>query len=345
MSLKDASAFNVQFVGARPVFIDLCSFEPDDRGPWVAYEQFCRHFLGPLLFMSHRDAAGSRFFRTDFDGFPIPLMSRLLPWKTWLQPDVLVHIHLHARSERRPGAAVANASKVRSGHLKQNLLSSLRAAIEKLEPSRSQSQWTDYAAQRAHYNAAALEWKARVVRDVLAARQPKLVFDLGANTGDYSAEAGPGSYCVALDSDAGCVNAHYRRLRQYRERAILPLMMSLENPSPGLGLHSKERTGFMDRARADVGLALALIHHLRITARVPFERIAESLAALTKATLLEFVPLEDPMAQQLLNGRAAQMDDYTQAGFQAAFGRYFDLQHCVDLPGTQRSLWLLEGKE
>jgi hypothetical protein len=101
----------------------------------------------------------------------------------------------------------------------------------------------------------------------------------------------------------------------------------------------------MDRARADVGLALALIHHLRITARVPFERIAESLAALTKATLLEFVPLEDPMAQQLLNGRAAQMDDYTQAGFQAAFGRYFDLQHCVDLPGTQRSLWLLEGKE
>jgi hypothetical protein len=46
MSLKDASAFNIQFVGSMPVFIDLSSFEPDDGGPWLAYEQFCRHSLG-----------------------------------------------------------------------------------------------------------------------------------------------------------------------------------------------------------------------------------------------------------------------------------------------------------
>src|SRR5262249_22153156 len=49
MVLKDASAFNVQFVRGRPVLIDTLSFEPYSGGQWVAYRQFCQHFYAPLL--------------------------------------------------------------------------------------------------------------------------------------------------------------------------------------------------------------------------------------------------------------------------------------------------------
>ena len=53
MSLKDCSAYNVQFHEGRPVFIDTLSLEQYHEGrPWVAYRQFCQHFLAPLALMS-----------------------------------------------------------------------------------------------------------------------------------------------------------------------------------------------------------------------------------------------------------------------------------------------------
>ena len=48
MSLKDCSAYNVQFHEGRPIFIDTLSLEQYHEGrPWVAYRQFCQHFLAP----------------------------------------------------------------------------------------------------------------------------------------------------------------------------------------------------------------------------------------------------------------------------------------------------------
>ncbi len=49
MTLKDASAYNIQFLHNKPVLIDVSSFEIYEQDtPWVAYGQFCRHFLALL---------------------------------------------------------------------------------------------------------------------------------------------------------------------------------------------------------------------------------------------------------------------------------------------------------
>ncbi len=56
MTLKDCSAFNVQFLNGKPILIDTLSFEKCVEGqPWIAYRQFCQHFLAPLALMSHTD--------------------------------------------------------------------------------------------------------------------------------------------------------------------------------------------------------------------------------------------------------------------------------------------------
>ena len=87
MSLKDASSYNVQFEGTRPVFIDTLSFERYEPGtPWVAYGQFCRHFLAPLTLMSRIDISLNRLLANYIDGIPLDLASGLLPWTTWLKP-------------------------------------------------------------------------------------------------------------------------------------------------------------------------------------------------------------------------------------------------------------------
>src|SRR5918911_1329601 len=55
IGLKDATPYNVLYRGPRPVFIDLLSFErrdPSDQ-TWLAYAQFSRTFLLPLLVNKH----------------------------------------------------------------------------------------------------------------------------------------------------------------------------------------------------------------------------------------------------------------------------------------------------
>ena len=348
MSLKDASAFNVQFRGSVPVFIDLSSFERDHGGPWIAYDQFCRHFLGPLLLMRYQDPAANRFLRADLEGFPAAMVSRLLPRWTWLHPDICVNIHLHARSQTRNGGAHAHpppATKVVKG-IKLSVLRSLRAVIENMKAPRFAGDWTGYAANRDHYPEMSLGFKRAMVRSAFVKFQPGLVFDLGANRGEFSDDAArAGHYSVAFDSDPGCVNECYLRGKRNRSRTVLPLLMDLRNPSPGVGFNLAERDSLMERPRADLALMLAVLHHLRITGRVPFRNIADFLARLATDALIEFVPPSDPMAQRLMAGREDSFEDYSLEGFLDAFENFFAVSHHGQISGTARSLWLARRKQ
>src|SRR5687768_15426546 len=64
MSLKDASAYNIQFVRGKATLIDTLSFETYKEGqPWVAYRQFCQHFLAPLALMALKDVRLNQLLR------------------------------------------------------------------------------------------------------------------------------------------------------------------------------------------------------------------------------------------------------------------------------------------
>ncbi len=94
MSLKDASAYNVQFNDGKPIFIDTLSFEKYKANqPWVAYQQFCEHFLAPLVLMSRVDMRLNKLLCTNIDGIPIEIASKLLPITTYFKFGLLAHVH------------------------------------------------------------------------------------------------------------------------------------------------------------------------------------------------------------------------------------------------------------
>lgn len=64
-------------------------------------------------------------------------------------------------------------------------------------------------------------------------------------------------------------------MKENREPRILPLIQDLLNPSPAIGFMNKERDDINARFKCDIGMALALIHHLAISNNLPFENIAE----------------------------------------------------------------------
>jgi hypothetical protein len=347
MSLKDASAYNVQFVRGAPIFIDTLSFEPAvDGKPWVAYGQFCRHFLAPLALMAYRDIRLSQLLRVFVDGVPLDLASRLLPRSTRLKPSLAMHIHLHARAERhygiRPTARAASAHVSRTALL--GILDSLTRSVEKLRWTPEGTEWAKYYDETNYSTAAAAE-KARVVEEMLRALSPRVVWDLGANVGRFSRLAsGQGALTISMDMDPAAVERNYLSVRETREAHLLPIIVDLTNPSSSIGWAGDERESLERRGPADALLALALIHHLAIGNNVPLERISEWFSRLARAAIVEFIPKTDSQVQRMLATRLDVFGDYSEAAFESAFTRHFIIEARVPIAGTERVLYRLRGR-
>ncbi len=348
MSLRDASAYNIQFRGTAPVLIDTLSFEAlPDGEPWVAYRQFCQHFLAPLALESLVDVRLGQLLRIHLDGVPLDLASRLLPAGTRLRPSLSLHLHAHAKSQRRhAGDATGRAGGGRfSLQAFRGLIDSLSGAVKKLTWNPQPSEWVDYYAAGQSYGEDAAEHKRELVAKLLGELSPAVVWDFGANTGRFSRVAAEtGALVVALEMDPSSVEASWREAVAAGEERILPLVLDLSNPSPALGWAHAERQSLAERGPADVVLALALVHHLAIANNVPLERIADHFADLGRWLLIEFVPKADPMVQRLLASRQDVFPGYTEEGFEAAFGDRFDIDRRERLRGSERTLYLLRRR-
>ena len=146
MCLKDASAYNIQFHQGRPVLIDTLSLTAYREGePWVAYRQFCQHFLAPLALMALRDARLGSLLRTNIDGVPLDLAARLLPMRTRLSPGLLMHLHAHAASQKKnqDNRKSARTTTVSRKGL-EGIIDSLRGVVSKLNWKPAGTEWGAY---------------------------------------------------------------------------------------------------------------------------------------------------------------------------------------------------------
>ena len=349
MSLKDASAYNVMFSGTKPTFVDTLSFESYSEGkPWVAYRQFCRHFLAPLSLMALVDIRLSGMLREHLDGIPLDLASSMLPRRSWLRAGLAIHLHTHAKAEQRHDAKGLHAStssrevKVSASGLR-GILDSLASTVRSLHVRPKRSEWSDYYKDNTYSDDSATH-KAEVVGEFIRSVQPESLWDLGANTGRFSEIAlEHAKTVVAMEQDPWCVEAAYRKWKE-EERAILPMKIDLANPSPALGWAHGERQSLVERGPADAVLALALIHHLCISNNVPLPDAASFFASIARHLIIEFVPKEDEMVQFLLRSREDIFMSYTKEGFEAAFTTHFEIVENVTAPDSERVLYLMKAK-
>ncbi|MCA1588689.1 MAG: SAM-dependent methyltransferase, partial [Chloroflexi bacterium] len=273
----------------------------------------------------------------------------LLPWRTRLNVGLSAHIHLHARAQRRSGSdPAASGSAARRGRISSTgqraLLDSLRRTVAGLQAEPG-GPWADYA-RSTSYSDTATASKGEIVRAMLVVARGHIAWDLGANTGVYSAFATQAGYrVVAFDQDAGSVEAHWRHVRGVRNPAILPLVVDLANPSPALGWGLRERRSFLERGTPDVLMALALVHHLAIGNNVPLAGIAELFARIAPRAIVEFVPKEDPMTQRLLAARRDIFEGYTIERFRDAFGSRFRITRESRIADSPRTLFMLERRD
>ncbi len=346
MSLKDASAYNIQFARGKPVFIDTLSFETYKEGePWVAYRQFCQHFLAPLVLMKHIDPGFNRWLRVCVDGLPIDLASKLAPFSTRFRPSLLTHIHLHAKSQKHfSGKAVEKSKRNFSKFALLGFIHSLESAITRQKWAPSGTEWGEYYSDT-NYSSDALEHKKDTVSSMLDTVRPELVWDLGANQGMFSRIASEkGIRTISFDVDPACVETNYLEVRKKKETHILPLLLDATNPSPDLGWNNQERDSFISRGPCDTLMALALIHHLAISNNVPLPKIASHFKNICKSLIIEWVPKEDSQVQRLLATREDIFDNYTVQHFEDAFGLFFEVIESQKVQESCRTLYLMRRK-
>jgi len=346
MTLKDASAYNLQFYAGKPVFIDTLSFDIYREGQlWTAYRQFCQHFLAPLALMSYKDIRLNQLLRIYMDGIPLDLTSSLLPFRTRFRLSLLTHIHLHASSQRRYADKPIDISHKKLSRMGLvGILDSLESVVMGLKWKPIGTEWADYY-NDTNYSAEAFDDKRRIVAEFLNAVSPTNVWDLGGNIGVFSRIAcAKGIPAVCMDIDPAAVEINYLDAVSKNERSILPLVIDMGNPSSGIGWGNQERMSLEQRGPTDTALALALVHHLCISGNVPFRALADFLGRTCKNLIIEFIPKTDSQVQRLLATRQDVFSDYTQTTFHDEFARRFVVEEPIRIKDSQRMLYLMRAR-
>jgi len=310
-TLKDATPLNVVFQGARPVFVDVLSFEPRNRhsSVWLAYGQFVRTFLLPLVAAKYLNwpLQATIFWR---DGYEPTTLARALPLRHRLNPKLLDVVTLAAMLEGK-GKGSAKPAEAKTDpelakHILHKRLARLTKQIRHAAGGESASEWSKYNQSATHYQPVDVEAKQAFVRGVLERLRPASVLDIGANTGTYSLMAAEaGAKVVALDNDTAALDELFRAAA-IQKRPITAMVANIARPTPAAGWRNREQLSLLDRlnGRFDLVLMLAVIHHLILREQAPLAHIAGLAAELTRRWLLvEWVPPSDPMYQEWLRGR------------------------------------------
>lgn len=346
MILKDSSAYNVQWSGVHPVFIDVPSFEPLRKGqPWVGYRQFCELFLYPLMLQAYKGTDFKPLLRGRIDGITADEMRGLMSARDLVRSGVLLHVMAQSALQRRYSGSTQDmrGTLAQAGFDKRLIVQNvrkLRSLVGGLKPARSKTEWSDY--DKTHsYDESEFRHKAEFVQKAAASRRWRLAWDLGCNTGTFSRIAAKyADYVVSMDGDWMAIEHFYQREKaDAAAKSILPLVVNLADPSPNQGWLGAERKGLAERGRPELTLCLALIHHIVISANIPLASFIGWLAGLRTAVVIEFVSREDEMVQALLANREDQYADYNPETFRQLLAERFRIEAEEPLKGGKRTIF------
>lgn len=344
-TLKDGTAYNVQFRGVEPVFIDVTSIEELDAAkPWAGYRQFCQTMLFPLMLQAYKQVPFHPWLRGRLDGITPTECSQLMSFRDLFRRGVWSHVKLHSWLE---SSVAANSSSSRTPAMSFNremLVANFRGLsklVDGLDWKAARSEWSEYEGTHT-YSAADRQRKEQFVRRHLA-RQPRTqVWDLGCNTGSFSRIAAEHSeLVVAMDADHLSVERLFRSLQTtpaISPRRITPLVWNVADQIGGLGWRGRERTSLPQRGKPDVVLCLALIHHWVISCGIPMSEVLEWLASLGAELIIEFVAPDDAMAAGLLQRRTGGCPDYQWDHFHHEMQRLFEIHDTLSLCEGRRTL-------
>jgi ribosomal protein L11 methylase PrmA len=357
-TLSDATAYNIQFLGTAPIFIDLLSIRPYKNGEyWLAHRQFCEQFIAPLLLQSKCGIAFNDWYRGTVNGIPLIDLAKILPFKSLFSWNVLAHIFFQAKIQQKNinvGVIEDSSTEIKKAVNFQkkplpkstqiSMLKGIRKWLSRLQPadSKNRTVWQSYSSQNT-YNSEAVKIKRDFISRYVQKEMPKFLWDFGCNTGEYSelVIANGVKRVIGLDVDQGALDAAYQRGLD-QEIPFQAIYFDASNTSPSQGWRQMERRGLNERANADSIIALAFIHHMVIGKNIPLDQTIDWLLSWANTGIIEFVGKEDSTVKYMLANREDIFADYNQENFESLLCKHANITGKVSVTGTDRTLYSYE---
>ena len=323
-TLSDANTHNVQFIGNKPIFIDILSIIPFKKGAlWDGYQQFCESFLFPLIICVLKKIPINKISQGYLNGIPLEDTYSLLSTMQRLKFFNFLHITLPTIINKKiDPKKIHSKIKDTKGLTKEKLtllIAQIKNHIVRLKDPflNIDSVWNDYESNN-YYGAGDVAKKEKIIGQVIKKNKPKMLFDLGCNAGNFSKVAlkSGAKYVVGFDFDIGALSKAFERSVNSKLN-FLPLYFDATLPSTNAGWFESERMGFMNRSKdCDFVLALALEHHLIISKNIPIESFVDWLTNISQNGIVEFVPKNDQAVIELLRNREDIFYNYSVEVFE-----------------------------
>lgn len=322
-TLIDGSAYNIQFNGYKPVFIDLLSIKEYNEGEyWNAHKQFCENFLNPLILKSKKQIDFNNWFRGNLEGITTKDLNSILNLKDKFSFNILTQVVLLNFLEQKTlKNKKTNIKSIKKRKFPKKsyigLLRNMKKLIESMEIKKTKTMWDDYSSNNT-YNQKEEIIKKEIVSKFSQKYNFQTLADLGCNDGVYSKiciENGS-KYVVGFDYDLSAVNKAYN-ISKKKELNFLPLYFDASNPSPNLGWAQNERKGYFERMNFEGLIALAFEHHLAIAKNIPLDQVLKWLINIAPIGLIEFVPKNDATIKKMLELKGDIFDSYNEENFRS----------------------------
>jgi ribosomal protein L11 methylase PrmA len=348
LMFSDASAYNIQFKGTQPIFIDSLSIQPYKEGQiWDGHRQFCEQFLNPLLLRSLLGVTHNAWYRGNLEGIPSDVLNKLLPWYKKFSRNLFLHVVLPSRlnklAENEKSDSLSSINHKLPKKTLSKIFTQLSSWISGLEPlSSSNSTWADYDSIHC-YESDEITEKQKFVSNFIQKTKPHTVWDLGCNTGEYSEIAiqSGAKQVIGFDFDQTALEKSFERAEK-NDLNFLPLYFDGTNPSPEQGWNCQERKSVLNRKNADAVLALAFEHHLAIGRNIPLDQLIDWLVNLAPCGVLEFIPKEDPNLMLMLRLRKDIFDNYNENSFRNILEQKCRIINSKTISKTKRILYWFE---
>lgn len=323
VKLIDSSAYNIQFINHKPVFIDVLSLEKYQEGEyWMGHSQFLQQFLNPLLLRSIKGIHFNDWYKGNLDGIKTSDINDILSLKDKLSFNVLFSVvflaNLEKKNRENPKEAFEKVKKKKSlsKNSYKSLLVQLKNWIKKLKPLRKKTIWDDYSTVNSYLKNQE-DIKIKKINSFIKKNKPKIVADVGCNDGLYSFESlkAGADKVIGFDIDINVIDKAFNKSVENNAN-FLPLYFNAMNPSSNLGWNERERKSFSNRKNFDAVIALAFEHHLALGNNVPLDETIKWIMNFAPTGLIEYVDKKDETVKQMLSLKGDIFPNYNLKEFE-----------------------------
>ncbi len=149
-TLIDSSAYNIQFIGSKPIFIDVLSLKEYKEGEaWKGHKQFCENFLNPLILKSKKGVKFNNWYKGNLEGIETSELDKILNFFDKISYNIFIHVYLLNKLDQKfKSKKSLEPIKNKKSLSKRGLIAiinQLKKFISNLKDYKSETTWDGYS--------------------------------------------------------------------------------------------------------------------------------------------------------------------------------------------------------